>query len=59
MGNTRTHTDPPYPDFTGMTGKEKVDAMVGYVVNSASKKMVTLPEPVVFIHENGQTSTLG
>lgn len=59
MGNTHAPTEQPYPDFTGMTGKEKVDAMIGYVVNSSSKKMVTLPEPVVFIHENGQTSTLG
>jgi Tfp pilus assembly pilus retraction ATPase PilT len=42
-----------------MSKEEKVDAMVAYIANASDKKMVTLPEPIVFLHENGSTSTLG
>lgn len=50
----------PYPDFTGLTRRGKIDAMVEYVRSSASttNRLVTLPRPVVFVHENGSTSTI-
>jgi hypothetical protein len=59
MASIPTPAEQPYPDFTGMSKEEKVDAMVAYIANASDKKMVTLPEPIVFLHENGSTSTLG
>lgn len=49
----------PYPDFEGLTRQEKVDEMVGYLMAvSASRGMVTLPEPIEFIHKNVITNTV-